>query len=572
MMYEKITEKELEMIDYCRKHYGFLSTSIPIALNEDFAPIDYILREWEAQKKEYLFDLLGKELIINKKFYYEKTVIELEEDISRILFTSIPDSKGRIGKTFADSYCELVDNSVLKIKDNYSQSPLYALISRYVLAENKYTGRPFEIDLPSGKILKINSGDKPIKILSKIAKEFNLPRFEDFRILHSKVLNQKKVEGTLSLSIHPLDYITMSDNNCHWHSCMSWKGEGDYRQGTVEMMNSNCVVVAYITSEKPYSIIPEDEERIWNNKKWRELFIINKDIISAVKDYPYNNENFTIEVMNWLKELAEKNLNWNYDKEMTHDSWLSSEEEKRSCFIEFTTDYMYNDYESNIDTFYLFVNSNNILNKAELFHRNKVIYNYSGLSECMICGKLDPYFDNPDHLACMDCEKTIICCSCDEYCRDEYCRDEYYEFDGQFYCPECYSERIGRCESCDEEEYLSRLKKIQVIPRFPKEKSKEILEDLKIYISEIFATICDECLKAGTWEKENLLEGKTIHKDSINYSNNVYVYFDDLNETAKNYFIHHCLLFDSSVKTNEDYIDYVKKYHLPYRFRELSLN
>ena len=36
----------------------------------------------------------------------------------------------------------------------------------------------------------------------------------------------------------------------------------------------------------------DEEYEGWNSKKWRELFIVNEDIISAVKQYPYENDFF----------------------------------------------------------------------------------------------------------------------------------------------------------------------------------------------------------------------------------------------------------------------------------------
>ena len=91
--------------------------------------------------------------------------------------------------------------------------------------------------------------------------------FEQMRIKHSQILNKKRLKGTLCLSIHPLDYITISDNNCDWDSCMTWTGDdcpGEYRLGTLEMMNSPSVVVAYLDSKEPYH--PLDDGRAWSNK------------------------------------------------------------------------------------------------------------------------------------------------------------------------------------------------------------------------------------------------------------------------------------------------------------------
>ena len=94
----------------------------------------------------------------------------------------------------------------------------------------------------------------------------SLEEFEDFRIKHSRILSEKEFIGRLSLSIHPLDFMTMSDNDSDWSSCMSWRTCGSYRRGTVEMMNSPCVVVAYLSASKPM-VLDRGSHFKWNIKK-----------------------------------------------------------------------------------------------------------------------------------------------------------------------------------------------------------------------------------------------------------------------------------------------------------------
>jgi hypothetical protein len=102
-----------------------------------------------------------------------------------------------------------------------------------------------------GSKVTITLGMKFMKALGKVVEAYNLDQemFEEFRIAHSQILNDKKLSGRLCLSIHPLDYMTMSDNESDWGSCMSWREGGCYRRGTVEMMTSPVVVVAYLKSE-----------------------------------------------------------------------------------------------------------------------------------------------------------------------------------------------------------------------------------------------------------------------------------------------------------------------------------
>lgn len=88
----------------------------------------------------------------------------------------------------------------------------------------------------TSKPLELKSDMKLMRMMAKIVDWFELDKeaFEQFRILHSRVLNDRMINADIVLSIHPLDYLTMSDNACDWESCMNWYQGGDYRLGTVE--------------------------------------------------------------------------------------------------------------------------------------------------------------------------------------------------------------------------------------------------------------------------------------------------------------------------------------------------
>ena len=169
----------------------------------------------------------------------------------------------------------------------------------------------------TSKPLELKSDMKLMRMMAKIVDWFELDKeaFEQFRILHSRVLNDRMINANITLSIHPLDYLTMSDNACDWESCMNWYQGGDYRLGTVEMMNSPVILEAYVESEHPYCPIDRDN-RTWSNKRWRCLYIVNKDIITEIKQYPYNNIYLRDYVLNKIKQLAEQNMGWHYDDKM----------------------------------------------------------------------------------------------------------------------------------------------------------------------------------------------------------------------------------------------------------------
>lgn len=299
----KITEAEYKMMNNYRDWYVW-HESKPADYNA--ASIRDILEEWENSNQN-LYQLLGRELIISKEISFSKSKEELTTEMA-IMFDPYEECNTRqnregwkfikaykdwIQKTFPIHYSPYWDERDLTTEQTEHNSRVRAIIGSLnslvysdVLAENVYNGSDFTITLPNGKDYMIRSGCKPMKPLAKIAEAFSVEGFEDFRICHSQVLNQKKTSGDLVLSIHPLDYWTMSDNECGWESCMSWRDDGGYRQGTVEMMNSPCVVVAYLNAKDPM-MLDYHNNFTWSNKKWRCLFIVDKNVILSIKAYPY---------------------------------------------------------------------------------------------------------------------------------------------------------------------------------------------------------------------------------------------------------------------------------------------
>ena len=161
-----------------------------------------------------------------------------------------------------------------------------------------------------GKKYQFQNGEKIWKTLKKLHQIFpdaiTNKEFEDARILYSTWFNDKK-KGYLTISIHPLDFMTMSDNASKWKSCMSWKDQGCYRIGTIEMMNSNNVFCVYYTSKKEDTGFSFGDYE-WNDKKWRSLIIATKDIIVANKAYPYCSKETNIAIIDKIKELAKENM------------------------------------------------------------------------------------------------------------------------------------------------------------------------------------------------------------------------------------------------------------------------
>ena len=390
--------------------------------------MDYILRVWEKNKDEYLYKLFGEELILKKNVTFKKGNDNLVKEI--------------VDFVFYHKFLRSIRNYALENKE-YKNLLLLANSSTD-LALNIYGGTEFTIKTPKGKEIKVRHGCKLVRMLGKIADEFGFEEFEDFRIAHSQILNQKELSGELCISIHPMDYLTMSDNDCGWDSCMSWTDHGDYRRGTVEMMNSPMVVVAYLTSDSPYLIT---NEKTWNNKKWRELFIVNEDLITHIKGYPYQSEDLNTATLNWLRELAQKNLGWEFKEEinMISQGCHSIINGKDHRFT-FTTDYMYNDFYED----------------HAIYLTDKDIYdnyycNFSGPAVCICCGEIDRDYHNPSLVSCDICDPVSYCDSC-----EEYCSDGLIEVDGLMLCESCYDDETIKCSACGEIHLRRNMKRVYI--------------------------------------------------------------------------------------------------------------
>jgi hypothetical protein len=409
IMLDKITDNEYTLMHHYRDWYAWSDSDSYINHDRTISVRSVLEKVW-AKTNQTLFNLLGNELIISKELSFEKSEDELYVEFCEMFDDR--KSYGREGRTawefranFWDWFTEFfpIYHDWYDYKTNSFVTPTLEerainevnipiregcaeLMSYTTLSKNRYEGPSFTVELREGRKYTVSTGCKPMKALAKIAEAHNIEGFEDFRICHSLVLNQKKSVGELCLSIHPMDYWTMSDNDCDWDSCMNWREQGGYRAGTVEMMNSPCVVVAYLKASDPFYISRGME---WNNKKWRQLFIVNEDVIMGIKDYPYHNPNIGKVVNAWLKELAEKNLGWKYcDKllpyhpgeEIAHPNYP---DEKKFAFYFHTND-MYND--TGCCNHYIYI-------RDTLHESGKDFYsptiNYSGKSQCVSCGEID---------------------------------------------------------------------------------------------------------------------------------------------------------------------------------------
>ena len=366
---------------------------------------------WRTQKG-FLYRLLGNKLIVEKEVSFNKPDYVIEQQMSDLMYG---------------------DYRFIETINNYLLEKYHTSFNYYDFGTNSYEGRSITLSTnKEKKNVKIEKGVKLIKAIRKVLEyldkfeEFK-NQFEEFRIQHSQILNDKVQKGTLCLSIHPLDFFTMSDNANGWTSCMSWYEKGCYRVGTIEMLNSPYVMVAYLKSNSDEITW---DNYTWNSKKWRSLIVLDENICVVNKNYPFYSKDLSTECLNLVRELAKENLSRQYDKQIrTLDFENGCENEWNEGYIEgissdyaigFETNYMYNDLYSEFDC---------IVSKEYLEKPFTYTINYSGEITCPYCGDYIDYedIDDKSEVLCFSCRKMKKCprCECltfeEELAENEIC-------------------------------------------------------------------------------------------------------------------------------------------------------
>lgn len=114
----------------------------------------------------------------------------------------------------------------------------------------------------------------------------------------SMIIQEDKIEGTLCLSVHPLDYLSASENNHNWRSCHALDGE--YRAGNLSYMIDKSTIMCYLKSPRMEKLPNFPEDVLWNSKKWRVFLYFSEswDMLFAGRQYPF----YTETGINFVKE------------------------------------------------------------------------------------------------------------------------------------------------------------------------------------------------------------------------------------------------------------------------------
>ena len=220
----------------------------------------------------------------------------------------------------------------------------------------------------------------------------DLSLVEEIRLAQSQVSSNRILKGTLRLSTHPEDFLSLSEDTSNWTSCLAMTSHrGDYRAGCLEMMTS------------PYTILATVESN--HRKYWRQIILLTPYAIIALRGYPYTAPQVTSQVLSLVAAAAKRSLDWDYDPQLCYTK--SSEFAVSGGTLTLTTNRMYND--TYLGGYYLI---------GKPLPSSTYEINYSGPAYCLSCGaplELSiPDFGYEGEALCSSCSHRKICSCCGE--------------------------------------------------------------------------------------------------------------------------------------------------------------
>lgn len=245
---ENIKEQFCKVIAYSQGEY--------FASPNDVNPAD-IFQRW-ADDKEFFYHAFGEQLIYEVP---ETVRFELSQQDKENRFNEFLNYINEY-----DVYGDLI-NFLLENKDGF------------------YTNTVLHDFQPSWQNDIIKKGSKLVRAFKYFVSGYDL---NNFQTRASRLIQEEKAEGKLCFSIHPLDYLSISETSFNWRSCHAL--DGDYRSGNLNYMADKSTVVCYLKSEHDEQL--PNFPFCWNSKKWRVLLFFSEDmsLVFAGRQYPFSNE------------------------------------------------------------------------------------------------------------------------------------------------------------------------------------------------------------------------------------------------------------------------------------------
>lgn len=428
-------------------------------IKRDFVKVIQYSQGFDPVNTDAFFDkwLDAKQDIIEA--WGGKYIIEVPETVQ---FELSPEEKKRRLNQFIDMISEVYDNDELVLFLEWVAEDFFSnhLPKDYFLSEDK----------------KIPKGTKIIRAFKYFENDCRV--LEDLQNQASMIIQEDKVSGTLCFSVHPLDFLSSSENTYHWRSCHALDGE--YRAGNLSYMMDKSTVICYLRNGSELKKLPGfPDDVMWNSKKWRMLLFLSDswDALFAGRQYPFHSPT-ALELIQqyFLNSIGKLKTAWSpwYDDSITN---FGRKTYKRSW---------HNDLNARnvmlrgriYDMFDLVEDGKNSQHFNDLTHssyyipyycwdddhfrrrsKDRIHFTIGGEAPCLCC--TNGYISMTHIMRCEKCELDLgegeneyfAYCAC---CERRTIRDDmvWVNSISELVCPECYERETSTCEECGTVWYL----------------------------------------------------------------------------------------------------------------------
>ena len=250
---EMLSQVDVEGLEQLILHLSHLNADLRIDIREH-------LNNW-AKNKSHLYLAFGKKLKLEK---------EIELDFSG--------NSTYVKSLISKFYQEITQAKVKRFLKSCSNAEIVMnCLNRNVSFEN----------------VKFRAGDKISKCIGKILDLYDITPAEKDSVLikFSMLIQGVKAKGSAVLSIDPVDYITMSENNSNWESCHSMSG--CFRTGPFAYLQDSSTTISYVKPKDDCVFTYGDSKTLtYSNKNWRQIVLFSKELKYAtqLRQYPYTSQ------------------------------------------------------------------------------------------------------------------------------------------------------------------------------------------------------------------------------------------------------------------------------------------
>ena len=342
----------------------------------------------------------------------------------------------------------------------------------------------FDNKVSKGNGKDIPEGMKLIKAFKFF--ESNKQALRDMQDIASQLIQENSIKGTLCFSVHPLDFLSSSENTYNWRSCHALDGE--YRAGNLSYMVDESTFMVYLKGADNVVIPGFSAEVPWNSKKWRMLIHSSEDhqIMFAGRQYPFSSTSGMTTVLRIYNNLIQQTneypfVNYRnkfYDWRADYvDGYVPYTSKDTNDVIELEDKYVvfhnqlialndvmkpgygalnYNDVLFSTCYKYPYYTTCNSRSKHSIKWLQEHPILVGGEVPCLHCA--EECITNTETMRCSDCEMEYGFEENDTYGHCECCGSRIYYDDAYFVCDDyicdsCFNSQCFICDNCGEVYY-----------------------------------------------------------------------------------------------------------------------